>query len=157
MSIQIFDERVSGPVTERPHECVVLSFERRRIARQRVTLSSGREIGIMLPRGTVLRGGDLLRCRSGEAIAVVAAPEELSTVYCKERRKLARLAYHLGNRHVALEVGDGWVRYVRDHVLDEMVRHLGCEAVHETLPFEPESGAYARGHSHAAAHAHHAH
>lgn len=157
MALTIFDEHVPGPIEQVAGDHLVLPFERRQIARQRVKLASGREIAVVLPRGTVLRGGDLLRCRSGEAIAVVAAPEELSTVYCKERRKLARLAYHLGNRHVALEVGDGWVRYVRDHVLDEMVRHLGCEAVHETLPFEPESGAYARGHSHAAAHAHHAH
>ncbi|MFS8608455.1 MAG: urease accessory protein UreE [Gammaproteobacteria bacterium] len=145
MSIQIFDERVSGPVTERPHECVVLSFERRRIARQRVTLSSGREIGIMLPRGTVLRGGDLLRCRNGDAVAVVAAPEEVSTVRCNDPPLFARLAYHLGNRHVALEIGDGWLRYGRDHVLDAMVRGLGGDVVHELAPFEPEAGAYAHG------------
>ena len=114
---------------------------------------------MLLPRGTVLRGGDLLRSRNGETIAVVAAPEEVSTVHCTDRRTLARIAYHLGNRHVMLEVGDGWVRYARDHVLDEMVRYLGCDAVHEHVPFEPEGGAYA--HSHARSgdghRAHHAH
>src|SRR5690606_8123600 len=108
MALTIFDEHVPGPIEQVAGDHLVLPFERRQIARQRVKLASGREIAVVLPRGTVLRGGDLLRCRSGEAIAVVAAPEELSTVYCKERRKLARLAYHLGNRHVALEVGDGW-------------------------------------------------
>src|SRR5690606_25658243 len=123
--------------------------------RQRAVLASGREVAIVLRRGSVLRGGDVLRSRTGESITVVAAPEELSTVYCRDARRLARLAYHLGNRHVALEVGDGWVRYARDHVLDDRVRHLGSEAVHETAPFEPEAGAYAGGHTHAGNGSHH--
>jgi urease accessory protein len=148
MKLEIFDEHVSGPVVHQLEDSLVLPFERRQIARQRAVLASGREVAIVLRRGTVLRGGDVLRGRSGEAIAVVAAPEELSTVYCNDRRRLARLAYHLGNRHVALEVGDGWVRYARDHVLDDLVRHLGGDAVHETAPFEPEAGAYASAHSH---------
>ena len=157
MTLTIFDEHVCGPSEQLAADQLVLPFERRQVARQRVKLASGREAAVMLPRGTVLRGGDVLRCRSGEAIAIVAAPEELSTVYCADRRRLARIAYHLGNRHVALEVGDGWLRYARDHVLDDMVRHLGCDAVHETAPFEPESGAYSHGHSHGAGHHHHAH
>lgn len=157
MSITIFDEHVSGPVTEQPRERVVLPFERRQIARQRVVLESGREIGIMLPRGTVLRGGDLLRCPSGESVAVLAAAEEVSTVRCGDPLGLARIAYHLGNRHVALEIGDGWVRYGRDHVLDAMVRGLGGDVEHESAPFEPEAGAYAHGHGHSHGHRHRDH
>ena len=62
---------------------------------------------------------------------------------------LARAAYHLGNRHVALQVGSGWLRYLHDHVLDDMVRGLGFEVVVEEAPFEPEAGAYGgHGHSH---------
>jgi urease accessory protein len=159
MRLEIFDDYVAGPVAHAAGDSLVLPFERRRIARQRVVLASGREVALVLRRGTVLRGGDVLRCRTGEAVAVVAAPEELSAVYCEDRRQLARLAYHLGNRHVALEVGDGWVRYARDHVLDDLVRHLGGEPMHETAPFEPEAGAYAGHHHHAHdAHSdHHAH
>jgi urease accessory protein len=111
-------------------------------------MQSGREIGVHLPRGTVLRGGDRLMTAEGEVVAVVAAPEPVSAVYCDERLQLARVAYLLCNRHVALQVGDGWVRYGRDHVLDDMVRHMGFQVVHETQPFEPESGAYAGGHAH---------
>jgi len=156
MALTIFDEHVPGPVEQVAGDRLVLPFERRQVARQRVKLASGREAAVLLPRGTVLRGGDLLRCRTGETIEVVAAPEDVSTVHCRDRRRLARLAYHLGNRHVSLEVGDGWVRYVRDHVLDDMVRHLGCEVVHESVPFEPEGGAYVRGDGGHHAH-HHAH
>lgn len=159
MALTIFDEHVPGPVEHAGGDRLVLPFERRQIARQRVKLASGREAAVLLPRGTILRGGDLLRCRSGETITVVAAPEDVSTVHCTDRSLLARLAYHLGNRHVMLEVGDGWVRYARDHVLDDMVRHLGCDVVHENVPFEPEGGAYAHtpARSGDGRHTHHAH
>lgn len=96
----------------------------------------------------MLRGGDRLRSEDGDIVAIVAAPEPVSTVYCEERLQLARVAYHLGNRHIAVQVGDGWVRYLADHVLDDMVHHLGMTAIHEDQPFEPEAGAYAGGHHH---------
>lgn len=153
-TLTILDERVPGPVSAAADDRLTLPFERRRIARQRAVLASGREIGIVMPRGTVLRGGDLLRGRDGITVAVVAAPEDVATVRCADPRRLARIAYHLGNRHVELEVGDGWVRYARDHVLDDMVRHLGGEPVHESAPFEPEGGAYAGGHNHGGGHRH---
>jgi len=133
---------------------LVLPFEQRQKARQRLKLASGREIGVQLPRGTVLRGGDRLRADDGTVIEVVAAPERVSTVRSRDLKELARAAYHLGNRHVALEVGDGWVRYLTDHVLDAMVVQLGLPVVHETEPFEPEAGAYGgHGHGHSQAHA----
>ena len=127
----------------------VAPFEQRQKARQRVRLESGREVGLRLPRGSVLRDGDKLRAPDGTIVDVVAAHEDVSTVVTAELSQLARLAYHLGNRHVALEVGDGWVRYLRDHVLDAMVAGLGGSVVHESAPFEPESGAYGGRHSHA--------
>src|SRR5690606_12619732 len=129
----------------------VAAFEQRQKARQRVRLASGREVGLRLPRGTVLRGGDKLRATDGTVVDVVAAPEDVSTVVTADLSQLARLAYHLGNRHVALEVGDGWVRYLRDHVLDAMVAALSGSVVHELAPFEPESGAYG-GHRHTHTH-----
>lgn len=129
---------------------LVLPLEQRQKARHRARLSTGVEIGIQLARGTVLRGGDRLRAADGTVIEVIAAPERVSTVRSRALQELARASYHLGNRHVALEVGDGWVRYLTDHVLDAMVEQLGLPVTHEVEPFEPEGGAYSghAGHSH---------
>ncbi|MEC7520967.1 MAG: urease accessory protein UreE [Myxococcota bacterium] len=127
---------------------LTLPFSDRKRSRLRARLTDGREVGLFLPRGTVLRGGDLLRSEDGTVVRVVAAPEPLSTVRSDDARALCRAAYHLGNRHVPVEVGDGWLRYERDHVLDEMVRGLGLEVTLEETGFEPESGAYGHGHAH---------
>jgi urease accessory protein len=122
----------------------------------RVTLSDGSHAALALPRGSVLRGADLLRASDGRVVRVVAAPESVSTARSSVQRALLRAAYHLGNRHVPLEVGDGFVRYLHDHVLDAMVRDLGLSVVAEQASFEPEGGAYATpgrgGHHH---HHHH--
>lgn len=138
-----------------PADALTLPFARRQKARQRATLDSGEEIAVVLPRGTVMRGGDRLVSTAGRTIAVVAAEEAVSTVRCSDARNLARIAYHLGNRHVAVQVGSGWVRYLADHVLDDMVAGLGAKARRQSAPFEPEGGAYGnRGHSHAHGHGH---
>ncbi len=121
---------------------LTLPFELRQRTRQRLRLDDGREAALLLPRGMVLRGGDRLRADNGEVIAVQAAAEEVSAVFSANPVQLARAAYHLGNRHVAVQVGAGWLRYPRDHVLDHMVREMGMKIVHETAPFEPEAGAY---------------
>jgi urease accessory protein len=138
----------------------VLPFDQRQKARQRARLAAGDEIGIHLQRGTVLRGGDRLRAEDGTVLEIVAAREPVSTVWSRDLRHLARVAYHLGNRHVALEIGTGWVRYLEDHVLDDMVRQLGLTVLHDNEPFEPEAGAYGNhGHSHEHGddHGHHQH
>ena len=138
-------------ITERVSEfhefatTLTLPFERRQFSRQRLRLDDGREAALLLPRGTVLRDGDRLLSESGEAIAVKAAAEEVSTAFCSSPLQLARAAYHLGNRHVAVQVGAGWLRYLHDHVLDHMLQEMGLQVRRETLPFEPEAGAY---HSH---------
>lgn len=126
---------------------LVLPFEQRQKTRQRARLADDLDAGIQLPRGTVLRGGDRLRAVDGTVLEIVAAREPVSTVYCRDLRRLAQVAYHLGNRHVALEIGTGWVRYLADHVLDAMVAQLGLTVVHHDEPFEPEAGAYG-GHDH---------
>ena len=126
-----------------------LPFELRSKSRLRTQLSSGEEVGLVLERGTVLRGGDLLQGDDGRVVLVVAAPEQVSTVRAANAWSLARAAYHLGNRHVALQVGEGWIRYLHDHVLDDMVRGLGFDVTIDLAPFEPEAGAYgAHSHSH---------
>ncbi|WP_432695070.1 urease accessory protein UreE [Marinobacterium sp. YM272] len=132
-----------------------LPIDSRIRSRLRVELEDGREAGLFLPRGLILRGGDQLLSECGEVIEVVAAPESVSTVRCSDPLLLTRCAYHLGNRHVPLQIAEGMVRYQHDHVLDDMVRGLGAEVVAEQAPFEPEAGAYAsEGHGH---HHHHDH
>jgi urease accessory protein len=135
-------------------ESLTLSFAERRRSRLRARLDGGEECALVLPRATVLREGDRLRAEDGRVVAVRAAREEVSRASGGDRRLLARAAYHLGNRHVPVEVGDGWLRYAHDHVLDAMVAQLGLEVIAESAPFEPEGGAYGEGGAHAHAHSH---
>jgi urease accessory protein len=143
-----------------PQARLVLPFEQRQKSRLLTSLSDGAEVGLMLPRGTVLRGGDLLRAEDGRIVEVVAAAEAVSMVQSDNPVLLARAAYHLGNRHVAVQITADSLRYLHDHVLDDMVRGLGFEVRFANLPFEPEAGAYASathahsGHGHGA-HDHH--
>lgn len=134
------NERISQPLA--PATALTLPFEMRQRTRQRVRLDDGREAALSLPRGMLLRGGDRLLADNGEIIIVKAAAEEVSTVFCTYPLQLARAAYHLGNRHVAVQVGAGWLRYVRDHVLDHMLLAMGMSVTHEAVSFEPEAGAY---------------
>lgn len=127
---------------------LVLPFERRQKSRFRSVLSNGEEAGVMLTRGTILRGGDLLVASDGRVIEVVAAPERVLHVECVTATELARAAYHLGNRHVPVQVGDGWLRLCADHVLEDMLKGLGARVSSLEAPFEPEAGAYGGGHHH---------
>ena len=138
---------------------LVLPLDARIKSRQRATLESGEDVGLFLERGTLLRGGDVLESKSGERILVVAADETVSTVYCDDALMLAKVAYHLGNRHVPLQIEIGFVRYQHDHVLDDMVRQMpGADTLVklsvEQAPFEPEAGAYQQGGGHHHAHGH---
>lgn len=138
------------PSAEAPADVrLVLPFQLRNKSRLRTALENGEEVGLILERGSILRGGDLLLADDGRVVEVVAEPESVSTVRAPDAVALCRASYHLGNRHVALQIGDGWVRYQHDHVLDEMVRGLGLDVTLERAPFEPEAGAYG-GHSHSA-------
>jgi urease accessory protein len=140
-----------------------LPYELRRRSRLRSRLQGGEEVGLFLPRGTVLRDGDLLRTENGWVVRVKAAPETVSVVRCSDPIALARASYHLGNRHVALQIAEDGVRYLHDHVLDAMVSALGLTVSIEERPFEPETGAYggfgghrddAHSHGHGPGHSH---
>jgi len=120
-----------------------LPFEARQKSRLRTRLVSGEEVGLMLPRGEILRGGDLVTASDGRVIEIVAEPEKVLNIESKE---LAKIAYHLGNRHVPVQVGETFLRIAEDHVLEEMVRKLGADVSHVEAAFEPEAGAYAGGH-----------
>jgi len=133
-------------------EQLLLPFESRCKSRLRTRLASGEECGLFLERGGVLRGGDKLLGNDGRVVAVVAVPESLMQATSEDPLQLARAAYHLGNRHVAVQVLAGSLRFAQDHVLGEMVRGLGLPVAEIEAPFEPEAGAYGAhgGHGHSA-------
>ncbi|BBA34750.1 urease accessory protein [Methylocaldum marinum] len=130
------------------HDTLTLLFEARQKSRLLVCLDSGAEAGVFLPRGTVLRDGDRLLADDGLVVLVRAAAEPVSVVRTADALLFARACYHLGNRHVALQIESGELRYLRDHVLDDMVRGLGLTVEHALMPFEPERGAYHGAHQH---------
>lgn len=127
---------------------LVLPFDLRQKSRLRVTLKSGIEAALMLGRGTILRGGDLLKAEDGKIVQIVAAEQPVTDVKAESQQALMCAAYHLGNRHVPLQVGDGWLRLEQDHVLKEMLVGLGMTTIDQLAPFEPEAGAYGGGHKH---------
>jgi urease accessory protein len=133
-----------GPSDDR----LVLPFDRRQKSRLRVTLESGDEAALNVERGAVLRGGDRLRGSDGRVVLVVAAKEPVTLVTAQDHRDLMRAAYHLGNRHIPLQIGIGWILLEQDHVLEHMLEGLGVQVRHEQAPFEPEAGAYGGGHRH---------
>lgn len=125
-----------------------LPFDLRQKSRLRVKLASGREAALLLTRGMILRGGDLLKSEDGIVVKVVAAQEPVYNVIAPTPRDLLCAAYHLGNRHVPLQIGDGWLRLVQDYVLKDMLTGLGMQVSAVVASFEPEAGAYGGGHRH---------
>ena len=146
-----------APTDAAPAATLRLGFEDRRRSRQLARLEDGREVGVDLPRGTVLRDGDRLVGDDNTVIIVRAAPETLSVARTSDGHLLARAAYHLGNRHVPLQVAPGRLAYQHDHVLDGMVRELGLTVTTEQAPFAPEAGGYRHEGSARHEHGHHAH
>lgn len=122
---------------------LTLPFEQRQKSRLRARLDSGEEVALILPRGNILRGGDRVAATDGRVVEIVSAPEKLLHV---ESSSLARVAYHLGNRHVPVQLGEGFLRIAEDHVLEDMLRRLGARVSHVEAPFEPEAGAYEHHH-----------
>jgi urease accessory protein len=143
-----FTEVVAARADEAPAETarLTLGFEDRRRSRMRIRIDDGREAALILPRGTILRDGDRLRDpEQGAVVTVRAADQTLSRVHAAGAVALARAAYHLGNRHVPVQVGAGWLAYEHDHVLDEMIEELGLAVETCIAPFEPEAGGYRHG------------
>lgn len=131
---------------------LVLSFDLREKSRLRTQLASGEEVALFTVRGTVLRGGDLLKGDDGRVVKIIAAREATYRVECAVPRDLLRCAFHLGNRHTQAQV-DGpseaaFLRIRKDAVLKEMLEGLGATITEELAAFEPESGAYSHGGAH---------
>jgi urease accessory protein len=144
-----------------PADTIVLDYEGRHRRRVAMKATRGTEFLLDLPDAVVLRGGDALVLEDGRLIEIVAAPEELAEARCADARQLARVAYHIGNRHAPAEILANRLRIRRDHVLEEMVRGLGAKVSHIEAPFEPDTGAYeapepAHDHAHHG-HSHHDH
>ncbi|WP_442486838.1 urease accessory protein UreE [Halomonas litopenaei] len=161
----------AGNGQDNVQDTLTLSYDDRIKGRLRVTLDSGRAAGLFLERGPVLRHGDGLEAEDGSRVRVIAAAEPVVTAWVAPGTdaglSLARLCYHLGNRHVTLGIGEGeyqgdaccYVRFAPDHVLEELAERLGARLEHHQAPFDPEPGAYtmgghAHGHSHGHSHGH---
>lgn len=127
-------------------DVLTLPFEARQKSRLQAVTDQGRQVGLFLRRGQILRSGMLLKGIDDYTVRIQAAPEPVSVMRSDNAWLFARACYHLGNRHVPLQIMDGELRYLNDHVLDHMLEGLGLTVSHELLPFEPEAGAY---HSHA--------
>lgn len=133
---------------------LTLAFEVRQKGRFKAVSDQGLELGVFLERGQVLADGDKLQAEDGRIFAVVARFEPVVTAYADDWPSFARACYHLGNRHVTLQLGDRWLRFQPDHVLEDLAEHLGLRLDYTEAPFHPESGAYHghHGHSHDKSH-----
>jgi urease accessory protein len=137
---------------------VALDWDVRQKSRFDATDSSGRALAVFLPRGTQVRGGDVLVGEDGSLVVVQAAAQPVLVVrHCAEHGTpfdLTRAAYHLGNRHVALELQPDHLKLEPDHVLAEMLRNQHLIVSEALAAFEPEGGAYGQGHGHGHGHGH---
>lgn len=140
----IFTERAE-PGAIATHTLALTAEERSR-ARRRCEAPDGTVLFLQLPRGTVLRAGDRLRSETGELLRIEAKPEPVLTVRAATPLALLQAAYHLGNRHIALEITLDYLRLEPDPVLRAMLEQRGLSVIEETVPFVPELGAYAHGH-----------
>jgi len=166
-------ERVipAGHWSGAPADTVVLDFDERYRRRVTMTAVGGLEFLLDLPEATMLRGGDGLRLEDGRTVEVVAEPEPLAEIRAADPLALARLAWHLGNRHLPTEILPKGLRVRRDPVIEAMAGGLGARVIALDAPFNPEGGAYVKagagvadshdhghGHVHPQGHAHdHAH
>lgn len=145
-------------VTERFHshqpaevfDTLTLPYELRKKGRFKAVTDSGHTVGLFIERGQVLAEGDLLMTEDQRVLLVRCQPEAVVTARTDDWHSFARICYHLGNRHVPLQVGELWLRFQPDHVLEKLVQHHGLETLHEQAPFDPENGAYGEfgGHGH---------
>jgi urease accessory protein len=133
--------RWAGPAAD----VVRLDYDHRTRRRMALTCASGLEFLLDLAKPPALRAGDGLRLEDGRIVAIEAAPERLLEISCADARVLARIAWHLGNRHLTAEIGAHVIHIREDHVIADMVRGLGAEARPVERVFDPEGGAYAAG------------
>jgi urease accessory protein len=127
---------------------LTLAYDARCKSRFAATLDSGEELGVVLPRGTVLADGDVLVADDGGLVRIVAAAEAVLLVRAPDALTFTRAAYHLGNRHTPVEIGTQTLKLEYDPVLADMLTRLGARVERVEAPFQPEAGAYGGGHRH---------
>jgi urease accessory protein len=130
-----------------PADGVTLSYDERHRRRLRFVATGGTEFLLDLPRTTILRGGDGLQLEDGRVILVTAAPEPLLEIRAADADRLARLAWHIGNRHLPAQLAAGRILIREDSVIEDMLVGLGAEVRHVDEPFTPEPGAYDSSHA----------
>jgi urease accessory protein len=124
-----------------------LSAEDRTRSRHQFVLADDTPVYLQLPRGTTLQDGDILAAETDDIFVKVAAkPEPVLTVTSTDMLNLLRAAYHLGNRHVSLEITPNYLRLAPDSVLEKMLHQLGLQVIAEVAPFCPQGGAYSHEH-----------
>jgi urease accessory protein len=149
--MRTIDKRLNAklaPVLVKRAPTLTLPYDARCRSRFAATLDTGEEVGVVLPRGTVLRDGDMLVADDGGLVRVIAAAQSVLLVRAPDPVTLTRAAYHLGNRHTPVEVGADELKLEADPVLEDMLKRLGAQVARATLPFQPEAGAYGGGHRH---------
>ena len=131
-------------------DSITLDQDTRKKSRIKSTTDKGAEIGIFVERGHPLMVGEILKTECGLLIEVKGQAEEVSTAVASDWLSFSKVCYHLGNRHTSLQIGELWVRFKPDHVLEELAENYGLSINKTPAVFEPENGAYgARSHSHA--------
>ena len=138
-------------------DSVVLATDDRHRRRMAMTGTRGLSFVLDLPEAIWLRHGDALVLEDGRLVEVLAAPEPLLEIRCTDPRHLARIAWHLGNRHLPSQIFPKYIRIRRDHVIAEMAKQLGAKVREIEAPFDPEGGAYEGGGHQHDAHSHDAH
>lgn len=140
--ILTFTQRISASDSRKAQYSLSLTAEERLRSRHPFQTDTGQDVYLDLPRGTSLREGDRLQSETGEIAQILAKPEPVLTVTAKTAIDLLQAAYHLGNRHVPLEITETYLRLSPDSVLQDLLNHRGLQVVEETAPFQPETGAY---------------
>lgn len=144
---EVYERKGTG-VTQNADDRIVLTHEQRTRGRLRTSTTSGEEVRLFLERGQPLLVGETLISQCGRQLVVEGAVEDVTLGRCQDWHIFARACYHLGNRHVKVEVGECWLKMSPDHVLEDMLTGLGLQLEHVRDVFVPESGAYSHGHHH---------
>lgn len=150
-----FTQRLPTDFSQSADFSLTLTADERTRSHHYFETDEGQGVYLRLPRGTVLRHGELLRSEDGQALVrILAKPESVLTVTAPTLLDLLRAAYHLGNRHVSLEVTETYLRFSPDPVLKSMLERMGLHIIAETVPFQPEAGAYGFSHEPESTHFH---
>lgn len=143
-------EKIVQQTNPKVDEIISLDHLLREKGRFKIRAESGCEVRVFLERGQLLSEGQYLLSRCGKIVQVSYAEEPIvrATAADNDWKNFVRVCYHLGNRHVRLQIGDCWLQMTHDHVLEEMIKSFGLSVEHCNAVFIPEAGAYTQGHSH---------